>query len=199
MTPFDMTDIDLNDDFRASLWLIASGSSLFLTGKAGTGKSTFLKYLRATTIKEMAVVAPTGLAAVNVEGQTVHSLFTFPPRLIDPAKVQVGRNGDVLERLDLLVVDEVSMVRADLMDGIDRCLRLSKRNLDLPFGGVQMLLIGDLFQLPRIVREDELKKYFAGCYGEHTSSTHPSFRRPVLECSICEKFIGKRTPRSWNC
>jgi ATP-dependent DNA helicase PIF1 len=143
------------------LGLITSGSSLFLTGKAGTGKSTFLKYLRATTTKEMAVVAPTGLAAVNVEGQTVHSLFSFPPRLIDPAKVQIGRNGNVLKRLDLLIVDEVSMVRVDLLDGIDRCMRLCKRCLDLPFGGVQVVLIGDVFQLPPIVREQELKKYFA--------------------------------------
>jgi len=164
MTPFDVTDVELNDDFRAALGLIAGGSSLFLTGKAGTGKSTFLKYLRATTTQEMAVVAPTGLAAVNVGGQTAHSLFSFPPRVIDPAKVQVGRNANVLKRLDLLVVDEVSMVRVDLMDGIDRCLRLCKGR-DLPFGGVQMVLIGDLFQLPPVVREHEVKKYFAESYG----------------------------------
>ena len=119
MTPFDIREVEINDDFQTALGLIDNGASLFLTGRAGTGKSTFLRLLRSTTRKETTVVAPTGLAAVNVEGQTVHSLFSFPPRLIDPTKVQVGRNGAVLSRLDFLIIDEVSMVRVDLMAGID--------------------------------------------------------------------------------
>ena len=180
----DVQDVEINEDFRAALSLIEQGRSLFVTGKAGTGKSTLLRYFRATTKRSVAVVAPTGLAAINVGGQTLHSFFKFAPRLIDPDRLPPSRNADVLQRLDTLVVDEVSMVRADLMDGVDRILRATRRRPDVPFGGVQVLLIGDLFQLPPIVREHNLKEYFAQRYGSPYFFRAPAFsatRMPVLD------------------
>lgn len=163
---FDVRDVELNDDFRMALDVIErQNQSLFITGKAGTGKSTLLRYFRATTKKSVVVLAPTGLAAINVGGQTIHSFFRFPPRLIDPKNIRPSRNADLFRQLDTLVIDEVSMVRADLMDGIDTALRLNRSKPHTPFGGVQVILIGDLFQLPPIVREQDLKDYFASRYG----------------------------------
>ncbi|MBI4234109.1 MAG: AAA family ATPase [Chloroflexi bacterium] len=162
----DILGIEINDDFRAALELIEQkNQSLFITGKAGTGKSTLLRYFRATTKKSVVVLAPTGLAAISVGGQTIHSFFRFPPRLIDPQSLRPSRNAGLFRRLDTLVIDEVSMVRADLMDGIDTALRLNRGKPNTPFGGVQVILIGDLFQLPPIVRGQELRGYFAGRYG----------------------------------
>lgn len=163
---FDVRDVEINDDFRMALDLIEQqDQSLFITGKAGTGKSTLLCYFRATTEKSVVVLAPTGLAAINVGGQTVHSFFRFPPRLIEPQNLLPSRNADLLRRLKTIVIDEVSMVRTDLMDGIDVALRLNRGRPNTPFGGVQVILIGDLFQLPPIVRERELRDYFASRYG----------------------------------
>jgi len=178
-------DVELDGDYRAALALIEqTAQSLFVTGRAGTGKSTLLRCFRATTRKPLVVLAPTGLAAINVGGQTVHSFFGFPPRLIDPQSLRPGRAAAFLRRLATLVIDEVSMVRVDLMDGIDRALRLGRGRPDAPFGGVQVVLIGDLFQLPPIVRERELREYFADRYGGPYFFQAPVFREtrlPVVE------------------
>ena len=161
---YDLSNIEINDDFKLALSSIENnGKSIFITGKAGTGKSTLLKYFRSTTKKNIVVLAPTGLAAINVDGQTIHSFFKFPPRLIEQNKIRPLREKDVVRKLDVMVIDEVSMVRADLMDGIDLSLKLNRNN-NLPFGGVQMVFIGDLFQLPPIVKEKELKQYFEEHY-----------------------------------
>jgi ATP-dependent exoDNAse (exonuclease V) alpha subunit len=138
-----------------------------VTGRAGTGKSTLLRYLRETTSKRVVVLAPTGLAAVNVGGQTIHSFFRLPPRLVDPSAlgtIGAGPNATVIKRADTFVIDEVSMVRVDLMEGVDRALRQLRR-LDVPFGGAQVVLFGDPFQLPPIVREPALREYFDDRYG----------------------------------
>ncbi|RJQ59275.1 MAG: AAA family ATPase [Stygiobacter sp.] len=162
---YDITGIEINDDFKLALSIIdGDGKSIFITGKAGTGKSTLLKYFRATTKKNIVVLAPTGLAAINVDGQTIHSFFKFPPTFIEANKIRPLRDKEVVKKLDIVVIDEVSMVRADLMDGIDLSLQLNRNN-NLPFGGVQMVFIGDLFQLPPIVKDQELKEYFAEHYG----------------------------------
>lgn len=164
--PFDLQDVEVNEDFQKALHLIEEGNeSLFITGKAGTGKSTLLRYFRGITSKTIAVIAPTGIAAVNVGGQTIHSFFGFPARLIDPKELRSGRNADVLRRLRTLVIDEISMVRADLMDGIDYALRVIRNKRNIAFGGVQVIMIGDLFQLPPVVREPEIKDYLANHYG----------------------------------
>ena len=150
---------------------------IFLTGKAGTGKTTFLRRLKEECPKQMAVVAPTGVAAINAEGVTIHSLFQLPPQLFLPtdearrqlfAEMQMRANKQrVLRNLELLVIDEISMVRADLLDAIDAVLRHFKHRPAIPFGGVQLLVIGDLFQLSPVVREEEwrlLQPFYDGPY-----------------------------------
>ena len=158
--------IELTDEFARAIDIVKrERGSLFVTGRAGTGKSTLLTALRETVSLKTAVVAPTGLAAINVGGQTIHSLFSLPPRLITPDMIRRGRNARLLKRLELLVIDEVSMVRADLMDAIDRTLRLVRGEPDQPFGGVQLAMFGDPHQLPPIVQRGEMQHYFAETYG----------------------------------
>ncbi len=145
---------------------------IFLTGKAGTGKTTFLKNLLSQSLKKTVVVAPTGVAAINAGGSTIHSMFGLPTRAYVPTNEPVDPNvanntpmirehfhypkvkRDLFQALELLVIDEISMVRADLFDAIDTALRFA-RNSSKPFGGVQLLLIGDLLQLPPVVTEHE--------------------------------------------
>jgi len=126
----------------------------FITGKAGTGKSTLLSIYRKTTKKKTAVLAPTGIAALNVRGQTIHSFFGFPPKMLDPSDLGKRRNWKLFANVETIVIDEISMVRADMMDNIDLFLR-NNRGIDLPFGGVQMIFYGDLFQLPPIIATPE--------------------------------------------
>jgi hypothetical protein len=140
-----------------------TGKSIFLTGKAGSGKTTFLKYIRETGSKKMTVVAPTGVAAINAGGVTMHSFFQLPfgPYLPTDQYTllkNVRFNADkrnLLQELELLVMDEISMVRADALDAIDALLRHFRNQPALPFGGVQVLYIGDLFQLPPVVPDNE--------------------------------------------
>lgn len=152
--------IELTEEFEKAYYMIEeTDQSFFVTGKAGTGKSTLLKYFRAETKKNVAVVAFTGLAAINVNGQTIHSFFGFPIGFIHPNAVK--RHEDMaflLRSLDTIVVDEVSMLRADLMDAIDKSLRIH-RNSDKPFGGIQMVFIGDMYQLPPIIDRDLIDVY----------------------------------------
>ncbi len=141
-----------------------TGANLFLTGKAGTGKTTFLKRLVETTGKRMVVLAPTGVAAINAGGMTLHSFFQLPFSVFIPGKGFIGEEKKyyrfgrdkrrLIASLDLIVIDEISMVRPDTLDGIDTLLR-RLRGIDRPFGGVQLLLIGDLRQLAPVVRPDE--------------------------------------------
>jgi len=150
----------------------STNRNIFLTGKAGTGKTTFLHDLKSTLFKRMIVVAPTGVAAINAGGVTIHSFFQMPFGPILPGRLESSENKfvqkfnkkkiNIIRSLDLLVIDEISMVRADLLDGIDTVLRRYK-NKTLPFGGVQLLMIGDLQQLAPVVKDDEwnlLRKYY---------------------------------------
>ena len=162
----DIHGLELNPQFQRAIELVEhQGQNLFITGKAGTGKSTLLHYLRTTTTKETVVLAPTGVAALNVGGQTIHSFFRLPPTLVDPQAIRRRRNAKLFQKLQMLIIDEVSMVRADVMDGVDAALRLYRNNLQTPFGGVQVILCGDLFQLPPIVRNPELQTFFDERYG----------------------------------
>jgi ATP-dependent exoDNAse (exonuclease V) alpha subunit len=148
---------------------------LFVTGRAGTGKSTLLRCLRGMIVDEAVVLAPTGLAAVNVGGQTIHSFFGFPPRLIRPDDIRRSRNGRLMRKLKLIIIDEVSMVRSDLMWAIDQSLRLNRGRPREPFGGVRLLLFGDLHQLPPVVQGGEV--------AEHLESEHGGpffFQLPTL-------------------
>ena len=156
--------IDINPQFRRALDIMeTSDKSLFITGRAGTGKSTLLNYFRTTTRKKVAVLAPTGVAALNVKGQTIHSFFKFKPG-ITPDRVKKLRTGTgIYRQLDVIVIDEISMVRSDLLDCVDRFLRLNGPVPDRPFGGIQMGFIGDLYQLAPVVTSAE-KAVFQSLY-----------------------------------
>jgi GTPase SAR1 family protein len=141
-----------------------SSDHFFITGKAGTGKSVLLQYLKANSKKQLVVAAPTGVAALHVGGQTIHSLFGLPIGFVDASKLTLKPKVKlVLKHIDAVVIDEVSMVRADMMDGIDHLLRAA-RGSNQPFGGTQMILFGDPYQLPPVVKDD-LVKYFAHVNG----------------------------------
>ena len=147
----DKQPLELSADFKHALDLIEKkGANLFVTGRAGTGKSTLLQLFRRSTRKKVAVVAPTGIAALNVGGQTIHSFFGFPPKPLGRQDIKKRRNRRLYKNLDILVIDEISMVRADLLDNIDWFLRINRDN-HAPFGGVQVVFFGDLFQLPPVV------------------------------------------------
>lgn len=152
-TKIQLSDVELTPEFQLALKLLeGSNAHLCITGKAGTGKSTLLRYFRETTKKNIAVIAPTGIAAIHVGGQTVHSLLRFPPRFLERNDVRAaGKNRLIIQKLDALIIDEVSMVRADLMDAIDWSLRVNRGQMGSPFGGVQMVFFGDLYQLPPVV------------------------------------------------
>ncbi|MBP6974339.1 MAG: AAA family ATPase [Candidatus Pacebacteria bacterium] len=134
-----------------------SSENLFITGRAGTGKSTLLGYFRSTTKKNVVVVAPTGVAALNVRGQTIHGFFKFKIGMTvhDVKKITAEIDQKMYKKIDMLIIDEISMVRADMFDCIDRFLRLNGKNPSEPFGGVQIVVIGDLFQLPPVVGPGE--------------------------------------------
>ncbi len=148
--------IEVNPQFAQALELIEeTGANVFVTGRAGTGKSTLLNYFRTQTKKRIVVLAPTGVAALNVEGQTIHSFFGFKPD-VNLSKVRKlskrdEHRAEVYKKCDVLIIDEISMVRADLLDCVDKFMRLNGHRSDLPFGGVQTIFIGDLYQLPPVV------------------------------------------------
>ena len=170
------TDTDNTIFQLAAQFVNQTGRTLFLTGKAGTGKTTFLKYIRDNSFKKMAIVAPTGVAAINAGGVTMHSFFQLPfgpyiptrqggwnseaPGYSDPdslfknIRFNINKR-ELLQELELLVIDEVSMVRADMLDAVDAILRHFRDQPLLPFGGIQVLYIGDLFQLPPVVSKEE--------------------------------------------
>jgi len=162
-----MPDLD-NPELQQALQIIQyTHRSLFLTGRAGTGKSTFLRHICATTKKKHVILAPTGIAAINAGGSTLHSFFKLPfhPLLPDDTRYSVrnlrstmkytSEKRKLLREVELIVIDEISMVRADVIDFIDKILRVYSRNMRQPFGGKQLLLVGDMYQLEPVLKEDE--------------------------------------------
>ena len=178
----EFTPDSKNREFQDALNLVRyTRQSVFLTGKAGTGKSTFLRYVCKHTKKKHVVLAPTGIAAINAGGSTLHSFFKLPfyPLLPDDPNfsLQRGRiheffkyskqHRKLLEELELVIIDEISMVRADIIDAVDRILRVYSHNLRQPFGGKQLLLVGDVFQLEPVVKADEreiLNRFYPSPY-----------------------------------
>jgi ATP-dependent exoDNAse (exonuclease V) alpha subunit len=159
--------IEINEEFRQALELMENSSkSVFITGRAGTGKSTLLTHFFATTHKQVVVLAPTGVAALNVKGQTIHSFFKFRPNMT-PERVRKLRSKDegknIYKKLETIIIDEISMVRADLLDCVDSFLRLNGPMENKPFGGIQMIFIGDLYQLSPVVTNDD-KAIFTTLY-----------------------------------
>lgn len=169
-----MQTIEHNELFDLAFRFVTETSeNIFLTGKAGTGKTTFLKYLKANSTKKVLVAAPTGVAAINAGGVTLHSLFQLPLHPFLPtsnnkkellAKIRYGKQKqDILRKIELLVIDEISMVRCDVIDAIDSILKSIRRVHHSPFGGVQVLYIGDLHQLPPVAQNQEwniLSEYY---------------------------------------
>ena len=170
-----MQSIERNEIFDLAYRFVTETSeNLFLTGKAGTGKTTFLKYLKENATKNIVVAAPTGVAAINAGGVTLHSLFQLPFHPFLPTrnhkeellgKIRYNKQRQqLLRKMELLVIDEISMVRCDVMDAVDTILKSIRRNYDTPFGGVQLLCIGDLHQLPPVAQNHEwaiLQEYYA--------------------------------------
>lgn len=160
----EQAPLELSPDFSQALdWLEKERRPAFITGRAGTGKSTLLQLFRNTTRKKAVVLAPTGIAALNVRGQTIHSFFGFPPRPLTHKDIKKRRNRHLYRQLEVLVIDEISMVRADLLDNIDYFLRLNRED-DRPFGGVQVVFFGDLFQLPPVVASPAEVSLFQSYY-----------------------------------
>lgn len=177
MNSINIENIDLDNLEFQNAWNLIRNTrrSVFLTGKAGTGKSTFLKYICAKTSKEHVVLAPTGIAAVNVGGQTLHSFFKIPfkpllpddpdfsPRRLRKTLRYSAQKVKLIKKLELIIIDEISMVRCDIIDFIDKVLRIYSENMREPFGGKQLLFVGDIFQLePVITRDmrDILRRYY---------------------------------------
>ena len=162
-----MIDLD-NKELQQALQIIQfTNRSLFLTGKAGTGKSTFLRHICDNTKKKHVILAPTGISAINAGGSTLHSFFKLPfhpllpndtrysPRNIRNTLKYNSEKRKILREVELIVIDEISMVRADIIDFIDKVLRIYSRNMREPFGGKQLLLVGDVYQLEPVIKEDE--------------------------------------------
>ena len=160
-------DTDNKEWIQATQIIQYSRHSLFLTGKAGTGKSTFLRYIAKNTKKKTVILAPTGIAAINAGGVTLHSFFHLPFHPLLPTDMRYDSRHirdtlkygsdriKLLKEIELIIIDEISMVRADIIDFIDKVLRIYCRNRREPFGGKQLLLVGDTFELEPVIKDDE--------------------------------------------
>jgi ATP-dependent DNA helicase PIF1 len=195
-----MVVIEQNPEFKKAIDLMENTQRhLFVTGKAGTGKSTLLAYFCEVTKKKLVVLAPTGVAALNVKGRTIHSFFGFPLG-ITVSEIQSGGMSpskdmqQLLTKIETIVIDEVSMLRADLLDCIDAYLRAHGPNKDLPFGGVQMVFMGDLYQLPPVVTSDE-KKIFSEFYESPYFFSAKTCKSLSIEIVELEKIYRQKDPQ----
>jgi len=156
-------DFELNNEFKKYFKEMENTlNNIFITGKAGTGKSTLLHYFKLNSQKNFVALAPTGVAAIKIKGETLHSFFRLPiktPILKRDIKrlprSRFGGNREIVKNLDTLIIDEASMVRADILDAIDYSLRINRSKMSIPFGGVQIILFGDLYQLPPVITSEE--------------------------------------------
>jgi ATP-dependent exoDNAse (exonuclease V) alpha subunit len=187
----------LSDQERARE-VIAEGHNVFITGKAGTGKSTLLRDLRKEH-PDMVVCAPTGMAAINVGGQTIHSLFKINPKIVDPEDLDeiYGWRADALRATKRVVIDEISMVRADMVSLIDARLR-AVTGSSRPFGGKQMILFGDMFQLPPVARAPELVSYLDNMFGGPYFFLNPLVQEADFRLVELEKVYRQSDPRFIN-
>lgn len=184
--------IEINEYFKKALKIIEEGKNIFITGRAGTGKSTLLQYFRENSTKNVVVLAPTGVAALNVKGQTIHSFFRFKPDVtIDKVKKMKIKRKDIYKNIDVLVIDEISMVRADLLDCMDIFMRNNGRKTREPFGGVQVVFFGDLYQLPPVVKTKE-KEIFKDYYKTPYFFSARCFEDLKLEFVELEKIYRQK-------
>ncbi|NCN68698.1 MAG: AAA family ATPase [Candidatus Altiarchaeum hamiconexum] len=189
-------EIELNEQFKKGIDLMENTKkNIFITGKAGTGKSTLLSYFRDITRKNIVVLAPTGVAAVNISGETIHSFFRFKPNITIEKieedyekekykkRYEINDRDEVYGKLDAIIIDEISMVRADLLDCVDNFLRLY-RNSKRPFGNLQMLFFGDLYQLPPVVKSEERE-----IFKKHYESPYLFSANVFKDKNFCMEFI----------
>ena len=189
-------EIELNPEFQRALELMEKTEQhVFITGRAGTGKSTLLNYFYSHTKKNAVLLAPTGVAAVNIAGQTIHSFFQFKPNVTPSAIKKKKRTGldntSLYKKLTTIVIDEVSMVRADLLDCVDKFLRLNGPHAKRPFGGVQMIFIGDLYQLPPVVTSAEREIFRSHYESSYFFSAHV-MKQLALEFVELEKVYRQK-------
>lgn len=203
----DIEHIDLNNlELQNALQIIQyTHRSLFLTGKAGTGKSTFLRYISQTTKKKHVILAPTGIAAINVGGSTLHSFFKLPfhPLLPNDNRYSVRNlrktlkyNSEkikLIKEVELIIIDEISMIRADIIDFIDKILRVYAQNMRVPFGGKQLLLVGDMYQLEPVLKEDE-RALLQPFYPSKFFFDAHVFREMQLVCIELQKVYRQSDP-----
>jgi ATP-dependent exoDNAse (exonuclease V) alpha subunit len=206
-TNLQNSSIDYNSaHFKRTFEVLENtNESIFITGKAGTGKSTLLKHFVANTKKQVVVLAPTGIAAINVGGSTVHSFFRLPFRPIVQDDEEIHRFAKstekfkILHKLDTLIIDEVSMLRADLIDAIDQSLRINGGDINKPFGGKQVIFFGDLFQLEPVVQNSEVERYlFTEYYNSHYFFDARVFRELHLSCIELRKVFRQSDPEFIN-
>ncbi len=168
-----------------------SMQNVFLTGKAGTGKSTVIQYFRSHTKKKVVVLSPTGLAALNVQGQTIHSFFRFPPRILTHQSIHTKIQVNLYRDIDCIVIDEISMVRADIIDGIDLFLRMHGRDKSLPFGGVQMIFVGDVYQLPPVLTTQDQDVFHQLYDSPYFFSARAFSQSDFLHCELLHIYRQK--------
>jgi hypothetical protein len=187
--------VEVTTEFRAAIEFVSQRrGNLFITGRAGTGKSTLLRQIQGVRMTNVAILAPTGLAAVNVGGQTIHSFFRFKPGLLRPEDIKISRNAATYRKLETIIIDEISMVRADLMDAIDQFLRINRGRPRDPFGGVQVVLVGDLHQLPPVVDDPEVQRYLHGHFGGIYFFNAKAFQGSQLHFSELTKKFRQSDP-----
>lgn len=200
--------------FSAIEFIKDTNRSVFLTGKAGTGKTTFLKYLKTISLKNSVVLAPTGIAAINAGGQTIHSFFQIKPSLYVPGDKRLRKKAPnnaedrstiydhfryrkeklkIIQALEVLIIDEISMVRCDLLDVVDRLLQVFRKKIGIPFGGVQVIFIGDAYQLPPITKDNEWE-ILSQFYNTPYFFSAKSFKKVKPECIQLDKIYRQSDP-----
>lgn len=189
--------LEITSAFEKAMRLMEEGQDhVFITGKAGTGKSTLLKHFRANTKRNIVVLAPTGVASVNIGGQTIHSFFKFTPTttINTVRRYQGNSDQNIYKKIDALVIDEISMVRADLLDCVDKSMRLNGRDPKLPFGGVQLIFFGDMYQLPPVVPAVE-REIFESYYKSPYFFSAKVFQDVALETVELDKIYRQNDPQ----
>lgn len=187
--------LDINPQFSKAMELIENTSNhLFITGKAGSGKSTLLNYIKENSTKNIVVIAPTGVSALNVKGQTIHRFFSFPIN-VTPEKIAcfevTPRVKRIYKQLQTLIIDEVSMLRADILDCIDIFLQIYGPDANKSFGGVQMVFVGDLFQLPPVVSSNEMY-YFSNRYSSPYFFSSEAYKKINIEIVELTKIYRQK-------
>lgn len=182
------SSIEFTNEFKRAIEIINNQNFtvLFITGKAGTGKTTLLKYLKENLLKYNSVfLAPTGVAAVNISGQTIHSFFKFPPRFIVKSDIKKSKLSLLYKAINYVIIDECSMIKADLFDAIDYSLKIN-RDDPTPFGGVKIIIFGDLYQLPPIVNQNEEILYQRHNYKTPYFFSSRIFKQTLSDAKIIE-------------